>query len=99
MPKGASNAVIGQQLLRCATSIGANDQEADGVSTKKDFIHCYTTVRKETKETVFWLRLIVETNPILEPKMGPIIKEGQEITAIVSSIVNNTRFKTEANDP
>ena len=51
LPKTASNLVISQQLLRCATSIGANDQEADGTTTKRDFIHCYTLVRKETKET------------------------------------------------
>ena len=95
LPKTASNSVISQQLLRCATSIGANDQEADGTLTKKDFIYCYTVVRKETKETVFWLRLINDTNPTLSPKMGPIIKEGQEIIAIISSILNNTKDSKE----
>ena len=91
LPKTASNSVISQQLLRCATSIGANDQEADGTLTKKDFIHCYTVVRKETKETVFWLKLINDTNPEISPKMGPIIKEGQELIAIISSIVISTK--------
>ena len=64
LPKTASNSVVSQQLLRCATSIGANDQEADGTLTKKDFVHCYTIVRKEIKETNFWLRLIEDTNPV-----------------------------------
>jgi four helix bundle protein len=77
--------------LRCATSIGANDQEADGTITKKDFIHCYTLARKETKETHFWLRLIADTNPTLKPKMDAIIKECGEIAAITSSIINNSR--------
>ncbi|AKG53028.1 hypothetical protein DGWBC_0341 [Dehalogenimonas sp. WBC-2] len=77
LPKNQANTIIGQQVLRCATSIGANDQEADGVSTKKDFIHCYTIVRKKTKETVFWLRLIAETNPLLVAKMGPLIQEAK----------------------
>jgi len=48
-------------------------------------------VRKETKETVFWLRLIGDTNPMLSPKMGPLLQEGQELAAIVSSSINNTR--------
>jgi four helix bundle protein len=94
LPKTASNSVVSQQLLRCATSVGANDQEADGTLTKKDFIHCYTVVRKEIKETNFWLKLIGDTNPALKLKMESIIKEGQELAAITSSIINNTRAKT-----
>jgi four helix bundle protein len=91
LPNNSSNSIISQQLLRCATSIGANDQEADGTLTKKDFIHCYTVVRKETKETNFWLKLIGDTNPTLKQKMGPINQEGQELDAIISSIINSTR--------
>ena len=93
LPKTSSNSIISQQLLRCATSMGANDQEADGTLTKKDFVHCYTVVRKEAKETNFWIRLVGDTNPVLKPKMGSIIKEGQELVAIISSIINNTRTK------
>lgn len=70
LPKNESNSVIIPQILRSATSIGANDQEADGSLTKKDFIHCYTIVRKETKETMFWLKLIAETNPAIQKKMS-----------------------------
>ena len=71
--------------------MGANDQEADGTLTKKDFIHCYTTVRKEGKETNFWLTLIADTNSPIKHKMGPIIQEGHEIIAIISTIINKTR--------
>ena len=91
LPKTPANAVIIPQLLRCVTSMGANDQEADGTLTKKDFTHCYTVVRKENKETVFWLRLIADTNPTMSHKMGELFQEGQEIVAIVSSIINKTR--------
>ena len=91
LPKTSANVVIIPQMLRCVTSIGANDQEADGTLTKKDFIHCYTIVRKESKETNFWLRLIADTNPTFKPKMESIIQEGQEIVAIISSIINKTR--------
>jgi four helix bundle protein len=73
LPKNEPNKVITQQLLRCATSIGANDQEADGASSKKDFIHGYAIVRKETKETIFWLKLCADTNPLLKPKMDALL--------------------------
>jgi four helix bundle protein len=90
--KTSSNAIIVPQILRCVTSMGANDQEADGTLTKKDFVHCYTIVRKENKETNYWLRLISDTNPTIKQKMGSIIQEGQEIVAIISSIINKSRM-------
>jgi four helix bundle protein len=91
LPKTPSNDVVIPQLLRSATSMGANDQEADGALTKKDFIYCYTIVRKESKETNFWLNIIADTNINIKPKMDTIIQEGKEISAIVSSIIKNTR--------
>ncbi len=93
LPKTPSNFVILNQILRSVTSIGANDQEADGTLSKKDFLHCYTIVRKEGKETMFWLNLISDTNPSLKPRMNDIIIEGKELIAIISSIINKTRKK------
>lgn len=94
IPKSEFNRVIVPQLLRSATSIGANDQEADGCSTKKDFVHGYTVVRKELKETHFWLRLLSDTNPELKTKMELLLQEYQELISIVSSITNKARLKS-----
>ncbi|MBI2033263.1 MAG: four helix bundle protein [Candidatus Levybacteria bacterium] len=91
LPKNQSNQIITAQILRCVTSMGANDQEADGTLTKKDFLHCYTIVRKENKETIFWLSLISDTNLSFKPRMKDVLQEGREIVAIISSIINNTR--------
>jgi four helix bundle protein len=93
LPKNQANLVISQQLLRSATSVGANDQEADGTLTKKDFLHCYAIVRKEMKETCFWLRLISDTNQELQLKMESLLTESRELTAIISSIINKTKNK------
>lgn len=89
LPKTSQNFVITNQIMRSVTSMGANDQEADGASTKKDFLHCYTIVRKEGKETLFWLRLIERTNKNVQPKITSIIQEGNEIVAIISTIIKN----------
>ena len=91
LPKTESNLVITRQILRSVTSIGANDQEADGTLSKKDFLHCYTIIRKEAKETHFWLRLISDTNPKLKENMQLFLRESTELIAIISSIINNTR--------
>lgn len=62
LPKTATNLIFINQAIRSVTSMGANDQEADGTFTKKDFTHGFTIVRKEGKETVFWLRVIGKIN-------------------------------------
>lgn len=89
--KTTTNLILINQVIRSATSIGANDQEADGAVSKKEFIHKYGIVRRESKETVYWLRLIQELNPFLKEECLGLINEGVEIVAIVSSIISNTK--------
>lgn len=91
LSKTQQNLIIINQIMRSVTSIGANDQEADGSTSRKDFIHCYTLVRKEAKETYFWLRLISEINPQLKKRMEGLLQENNEIIAIVSSIIGKTK--------
>lgn len=92
LPQNFENKILVEQLIRSATSMGANDQEADGVSSKKDFIHCYTVVRKETKETLYWLRLLSELNVNFRIRMLALLQENQEIVSIVSSILKNAKL-------
>ncbi len=75
--------------------MGANDKEADGAATKKEFVYRFGVVRKEGKETNFWLRLIGAINPAKKDKASILKKEGEEIVAIVSRIISNTE-KTSA---
>jgi four helix bundle protein len=91
LPRTQENLVIIGQIAKSVTSVGANDQEADGVSTKREFIHCYTVVRRELKETVYWLRLICDLNPKLSSEGEKLIREGGELTKIVSKIISNAR--------
>lgn len=56
--------VIIDQLLRCATSIGANLIEAKSSSSKKDFIHFYEIALKSANETLYWLYLLRDSNLI-----------------------------------
>jgi len=60
---------------------------------KKDFVHCFTIVRKEGKETLFWLKLISSTNTGFEDDINPLIQEGNEIIAIVSTIIKKILYK------
>ena len=93
VPKTPENTVIIYQITKSATSMGANDREADGVTTKNDFVHKYSIVRKEAKETDYWLCLIRDTNNTFYEEATELIEECLEITKIVSSII----YKTQTN--
>lgn len=80
-----------KQITASLTSMGANDQEADGAVTKKDFIAKYTIVRKETKETKYWLSVIKDTGMLRKELVEPYIQECQEIQMIVSKIIENSK--------
>ena len=98
LPKTPTNLIFIGQITRSVTSMGANDQEADGALTKKDFTHGFTVVRKEGKETVFWLRLIEKTNDSKYSKEAmDLTREGNEIVAIVSTIIKNTVLNNKSN--
>lgn len=92
IPKNTENSPIISQISSSLTSIGANDQEADGASTKKDFINKYYIVKKEAKETKYWLSVIADTNLLMKDVVEPYIKECHEILMIVSKIINNTKY-------
>lgn len=94
--KTPQNLILINQLTRSVTSMGANDQEADGTETIKDFIHCYTIVRKEGKETNYWLKLIADTNSSFTGRMKNLMQEGQEIVKIVSAIIINTKRRKQS---
>ncbi len=91
IPKATENLPIISQLSASLTSMGANDQEADGAATKKDFIAKYCIVRKETKETKYWLSVVKDTE-LLDPGIiKPYMQECHEIQMIVSKIIENTK--------
>jgi len=91
LPPTVINKNIIDQCSRSATSVGANDQEADGCASKRDFLAKYAIAKKELKEANYWLRLIADTNPEFKGRMSNLIKEGREILLVISTIINNTR--------
>lgn len=79
-----------KQLVRSATSIGANYAEADGAESKKDFRHKISICKKESKETKHWLRMISRSNQDKKTECRLLWQEAQEFTLIFSAIIKNT---------
>ena len=61
LPKTIAGRELGKQIIRSGTSIGANVEEADGATSKKDFINKMGIAGKEARETRYWLRIIGST--------------------------------------
>ncbi len=87
LKKDVINNPLISQIVRSATSIGANYAEADGAESKKDFRHKIAICKKEAKETKHWLRMIAKANPDMKKDCRKLWKEAQELTLIFSSIL------------
>jgi four helix bundle protein len=74
------------QLVRSATSIGANYCEADDAESRKDFRHKISTCRKESRETKHWLRMLVAADRGLREAVKPLWQEAKELNLIFSAI-------------
>ncbi len=79
------------QLVRSATSIGANYCEADNAESRKDFLHKIAICKKEAKETKHWLRMITEAAPELKENISPLLQETKEFTLIFNAISISTK--------
>lgn len=87
IPPSAVNKVLITQVIRSASSIGANIEEAQGAHTKSDFAHCLNISKKEARETYYWLRLIGELNPNVVKRLKLLLNENEELIKILTAIV------------
>lgn len=74
------------QLVKAATSCGANYCEADNAESKKDFKHKIGICKKESKESVHFLKMVEVAVPGISPKVAPLLQEATELNLIFNSI-------------
>ncbi len=93
--KDPSAKIIADQLLRCATSIGANMAEADSASSRKDFINKVFISKKEAQETEYWLKIIKEAemvnNADNKKELESMIGECREIILVLAAIIRKSK--------
>ena len=93
LPKSYSAEAIGRQLLRAATSVGANYRAACRARYKAEFIAKLGIVEEESDECSYWLELLVEAGLMKQERVADLMKEADEITAIVVSSIQTARGK------
>ena len=90
LPRTVAGIEIGRQVVRAATSIGSNVEEADAAESKRDFIHKMSIAHKEARETRYWLR-IVKAALLDDDEVQALIQENDELVRILYTIVENAR--------
>ena len=84
--KNEINRNLISQLIRSATSVGANYCEAIGASSRKDFKNKIFICKKEIQETKYWIELIAKSNPEEKDNLRVLWKEAHELTLIFNKI-------------
>ncbi len=85
LPETRTGNHIGGQLLRAGTSAGANYEEARGAESGEDFAHKVGVAGKETRESMFWLKVIERAELVRPGLLTDIVQESRELTAILTS--------------
>ena len=95
LEKDGVGKILGNQLLRSGTSIGANVHEAQGAQSKADFIAKMSIAHKEALETAYWLRLILEADLIGPNQLRDLCDETDQLLKILSSILLTSKGNEE----
>ena len=97
LPNVQQGWVIGKQVIRSGTSIGANVREADSAFTDADFAYCCNVARKEANEMHYWLQLCQRTGMLAGEELNVAVGEADELVRILSSVVKATQQHIRAN--
>ncbi len=93
LPNNRTADVLGRQLLRSGTSVGANYRSACRARSNADFISKMGIVEEEADESLYWMELIVEAALIKESRVRGLMNEGDQLVAITVSSIKTARHK------
>ncbi len=91
LPHDQVGRVLGNQLLRSGTSVGANYRAACRSKSVADFVSKMGTVEEEADESGYWMDLLIESGKVKSTKMSALMQEANELTAIAVASINTAR--------
>ena len=91
LPKTNTAFRLGDQLLRCGTSVGANYRAACRAKSAADFISKMGTVEEEADECIYWLELLIEAKHLLPNHAKLLLNEANQIVAMTVASINTAR--------
>src|SRR5438034_3713228 len=91
LPRNGVSSVLGRQLLRAGTSVGANYRAACRAKSRADFVSKMGTVLEEADESAYWTELLSEAHKVEGEVAAPILHEANELVAIAISSINTAK--------
>jgi four helix bundle protein len=91
LPRTGAGRVIGDQVLRSGTSVGANYREASQARSKAEFIAKLGDSLKEIEESQYWLELLAESAILPSERLADLQQEAKELTAILITSINTAK--------
>ncbi len=88
--------ILGGQLLRSGTSVGANYRAVCRAKSNADFINKLRVVEEECDESLFWMELLVDNNLVKAARLRDLMKEGNEILSIIVASAKTARSSSQA---
>ncbi len=93
LPDTRASGVIGKQLLRSGTSVGANYRSACRAKSTADFVFKLSIVEEEADESIYWMELLVESDFVQEALLENLIDEANQLVAIIVSSIKTLKLK------
>ncbi len=94
LPRTIAGMEVGRQLVRAATSVGANVEEADAAESRRDFVHKMKIAHKEAREARYWLE-IVQAALLDDAEVRSLIQESNELICILQAIIKSATKKLD----
>ncbi|SRR5258706_5362396 len=93
LPQNRTADVVGKQLLRCGTSVGANYRAACRARSTADFVSKMGIVLEETDEAAYWMELLVDAGLVRGGRMADLHDEACQLVAIIVSSINTAKHR------
>lgn len=94
LPKSQEAQVLGKQVLKSGTSVGAHYREGCRARSDAEFISKLEGGLQELDETMYWLELLIESGIVPEARLGSLLDEANQLMAIIVTCVKNAKEKT-----
>ena len=91
LPRTVAGDVIARQVMRAGGSVGANVEEAQAASSKKEFSRRMEIAQSEAREVLYWLRLVAECGLVPKKRLAELLQEADELVRIITTIAKRSR--------
>ena len=99
LPRRGLTQVLGTQILKAGTSVGAHYREAQRAKSNPDFISKIEGALQELDETIYWIELLTDSNVIAAKRLEGLRKEAEELVSILVTIARKVKNRPKANKP